>query len=214
MVGMITAVLVCWAGSAQAVYIGQAAEEDAAAQPRYKEGELIVKFKKSAADSLEMQLGEGRTPDQLKVSASLDELGRKYKVKKIGPVIKNFKGKRKRIENLKKKDRNSLTKKERHLLRRLKRAPKGMKVPDLGRIYKIELAPGQSAPLAMAEYWQDPDVEYAQLNYMVSLDVTEPNDPNYQPEQWALNNDACDYPIPGGGSESGTAGCDVNAPEA
>lgn len=121
MVAMITAVFVCAVDLAEAVYPGPAP-----GGPTYKEGELIVKFKKAAADSLEMQLGQGKGPGQLKLSASLDKLGRKYKVKKVEPVIKNFKAKRQRIENLKKKDKNKLTKQEKHLLKRLKRAPKGM----------------------------------------------------------------------------------------
>jgi len=110
------------------------------------------------------------------------------------------------------KDEALLTGRERHLVQRLKRAPKGAKVPDLGRIYTIELKPGQSAPLAAVAYNRDTDVEYAELNYAIYL-FAEPNDPNY-PKQWALNNEGQDYPIPGGSTESGTEGCDVNAPEA
>lgn len=67
--------------------------------------------------------------------------------------------------------------------------------------------------MAVAAYIQDTDVEYAELNYIYTFAKT-PDDPNYQPEQWALNNDACEFPVPGGGSERGTAGCDMNAPEA
>jgi subtilisin family serine protease len=181
--------------------------------PEHKPGEIIVKFKKDVADSLEEQLLAGKGIGSIKLSAALDELRRKYKVKKIEPLIKNFKAKRQRMEDLKKKDQAKLTKKERHLLKRLKRAPKGAKVPDLGRIYRIGLESGQSAPAALAKYKQNPDVEYAQLNYLQSLHLT-PNDPNYYPEQWALHNDSQWYPVPGGGSKSGTTGCDANAPEA
>ncbi|MHC4500935.1 MAG: S8 family serine peptidase, partial [Planctomycetota bacterium] len=74
--------------------------------------------------------------------------------------------------------------------------------------------PGGSAARAAAEYNKDPDVEYAELNYVVSILVTEPNDPNYYPEQWALHNDGSPHPIPGGNTVSGTADCDIDAPEA
>ncbi|MHC4620635.1 MAG: S8 family serine peptidase, partial [Planctomycetota bacterium] len=132
----------------------------------------------------------------------------------IRPIFKNFKAKRQRMQALLKNDKVSATSKERRLLRRLKRAPKRAKVPDLGRIYKIDLAPGQSAARAAAEYNKDPDVEYAELNYLVSIAVTEPNDPNYYPEQWALHNDGTAHPIPGGNTAAGTPDCDIDAPEA
>ena len=64
------------------------------------------------------------------MSQSLDNINRKYNVRKIRPIIKNFKSQRQRMKNLVKKDKATLTKKEKHLLRRLKRAPKGAKVPE------------------------------------------------------------------------------------
>jgi subtilisin family serine protease len=217
MLTVVVVVLVCWAGWASGLQIAQDAGDQVSpampGQPGYKEGELIVKFRKSAADSLESQLGQGKAPGQLMVSASLDELGRKYKVKKVAPVIKNFEAKRQRLENLKVKDKSKLTKQEKHVLRRLKRAPAGAKVPDLGRIYVIELEPGQSAPAAVAQYQTDPDVEYAELNYMVSVSSTEPNDPCYG-VQWALASTGQAYPIPDGNTKSGTVDCDIDANEA
>ncbi len=180
--------------------------------PVYKPGEIIVKFKKGAAEILEEQLSKGETPGELKLSTSLDDLSRRYKVKKIKPLIKGFKAERQRIRGLLEKDKASLTKREEHLVRRLKRAPKGAKVPELDRIYKIELEEGQSAEQAVAEYKKNPDVEYAELNYIVYA-ATSPNDPYYN-VQWALNNTGQPYPISGGGTDSGTLGADINAPEA
>ena len=225
-VGMILAVLVCCMWAVRGVDFSiegnrDYLQDDAALleleapvpQPSYKDGEVIVKFKEAVADSLEKQSGKGKAVGTIKLSPSLEKINRKYKVSKIKPIIKNFKAKRQRMKDLVKKDKATLTKREKHLLRRQKRAPKGAKVPDLGRIYKIELGSGQSAPQAVAEYKRDPDVEYAELNYIVSICAT-PNDPNYYPEQWALHNDGSDYPVPGGGTESGTDDCDIDAPEA
>ena len=76
---------------------------------------------------------------------ALEKLGRKYKLRNIEPVVKDFKAKRRRMKDLLGKDEAALTKKEKHLLQRLGRAPKGAKVPELGRIYRIKLGPGQSA---------------------------------------------------------------------
>jgi len=108
-----------------------------------------------------------------------------------------------------------LSQKEKHILRRLKRAPKDVKIPTLDRIYKLELEPdeGQSLEEAVAAYRNNQDIEYAELNYIVSIDLA-PNDPLY-PLQWPLDNVGQDYPASGKYNlPPGTAGCDVNAPEA
>lgn len=226
-VGMVVAVLLCCIGASRGVDLGmdgnrEFLQEDdnllgleaVPEQPVYKPGEVIVKFKQPVADSLEEQIGKGKAVGTLKLSPSLEKISRKYNVKKIKPIIKNFKAKRQRMQDLVRKDKTTLTKREKHLLRRLKRAPKGAKVPDLGRIYKIELEPGQSAVQAAAEYTDDPDVEYAELNYIFSICSTEPNDPCY-PVQWPLANTGQIYPESGSHREPpGTPDCDIDANEA
>jgi subtilisin family serine protease len=184
--------------------------------PKYVPNEILVKFRKPVADGLEEQLLERKAVRALTLSPSLDALNYEHYVADIKPVIKNFKAKRSRIEALWQKDESLLTKREKHLLQRLKRAPAGAKVPELDRIYKltVQLEPGQSLEDAVEEYNNDPDVEYAELNYIYSLFSTEPNDPNYYPEQWGLSNTGQSYPIPGGGTESGTSDCDIDANEA
>ena len=186
--------------------------DDKVRVPAYKPGEIIVKFKQGAAETLEKQLSKGETVGALKVSSSLDELRWRHRVKKITPLIKGFRAERQRMSGLLKKDKASLTKRERRLVRRLERAPKGARVPDLDRIYKIELEEGQSAEQAVAEYKLNPDVEYAELNYIVHIADT-PDDPYYN-LQWALNNTGQSYPVGGGGSNSGTVDADIDAPEA
>jgi parallel beta-helix repeat protein/predicted outer membrane repeat protein len=183
-------------------------EEDA-----YKEGELIVKFKRPVSDTLEQQLaGKAKLSNPI-LSASLDGLNRKHKVRVIEPVFKDFKAGRERMSNLLNKDAKLLSSDEKRLLRRQQRAPKGAKAPELDRIYKITLEPGQSAEQAVADYSRDPAIEYAELNYIVSISLT-PNDPNY-PVQWALNNTGQMYPASGNyRNPPGRAGCDVNAPQA
>jgi subtilisin family serine protease len=167
-----------------AVIGGVSAPDGASA---YAPNDIIVKFRSAVADSLEWQLELKKPPGGLRLSARLDELNVRYGVREVKAVFKDFKKHRRRMEALATKDTRLLTKKERHLLGRLKRAPKGAKVPDLSRIYKLELdlQPGQSVEEVLAAYNADPDVEYAELNYMVSTNLT-PNDPLYG-EQWALN---------------------------
>ncbi len=114
-------------------------------EPNYKPDEIIVKFDKAVADSLAEQLAQGVPIETLTLTESLDNLNREYKARKIEAVFKNFYADRQRIEALLQSDEAILTKRERHLVRRLRRAPEGAVVPDLGRIYKLEFEPGQAA---------------------------------------------------------------------
>ncbi len=101
--------------------------------PAYVPNEIIIKFHEPIADNIEKQLEVKGMTNELKLSKKLDELNRRYRVKRIKPLFKNFKKKRQRIKTLLKKDRALLTEREKRNLRRLRRAPKGAKVPELGR---------------------------------------------------------------------------------
>jgi subtilisin family serine protease len=187
---------------------------DASKQPNYKAGEIIVKFKKPVADAVEQQLAGKTLSKKLKLTKSLDNLNGKHKVKSIEPMFKDFKANQEQMKNILKKNPKMLGSKEKGISKRMQRAPKGAKVPELGRIYKVKLEDGQSAAEAVKQYNADPDVEYAELNYVVSAFVTEPNDSNYSPEQWALNNTGQLHPIPSGKISSGKPDADIDAPEA
>jgi len=131
------------------------------ALPQYVPNEIIVKFKANVVDVFEQEIvTKGKLQSNPSFPASLDRLNKKYKVKKFTQIFKNFKKDRERLETLKQKEESLLTKKERHLLRRLKRAPKDAKIPDLSGIYKLKL----NGPVeeAAAEYSEDPSVDYAQ----------------------------------------------------
>jgi len=71
-------------------------------------------------------------------------------------------------------------------------------VPNLER---VKLAAGMSVKDAVVSYMQDPNVEYAEPNYLRYPKSTVPNDPYFNPQQWALNNT--------GTFASGTAGADI-----
>jgi hypothetical protein len=148
--------------------------------------EIIVKFRRNAAASIEKSLAESTTGSNLVLIDSLGELNKKYSIREAQSLFKNFRKKREEIKALLKKDKALLNKKEKRYLTRLKRAQKGAGIPELDRIYKlqIKLEAGQSLQGAVAAYNNNPDVEYAELNYIVSINTT-PNDPLY-PLQWSL----------------------------
>ncbi|MHC4110148.1 MAG: S8 family serine peptidase [Planctomycetota bacterium] len=174
-----------------------------------------MKFRRNAADSIEKSLAESTTPSNLLLIDSLEELNQKYRIRDAQVLFKNFRKKREETKALLSKDKALLNRKEKRILARLKRAPKGAVIPELERIYKlrIKLEAGQSIQGAVAAYNNNPDVEYAELNYIVSINAT-PNDPLY-PLQWSLNNTGQMYPESGKyKTPPGTPDCDIDAPEA
>ena len=198
-----------------AIYSASVSAATAQPQQNYAENQIIVKFRRPVTDTLETKLAEGVSASELSMSRSLDRLNKKYRLRKAKPLFKNFRENRQHINAMLKKDRAFLTKKEKHILKRLNRAPRGAKVPELDRIYTLEvdLEAGQSLEDAVAAYNSDPDVEYAELNYIVSICKT-PNDPLY-PIQWPLNNTGQMYPESGDDNPPpGTPDCDIDAPQA
>ncbi len=181
----------------------------------YVPDEIIVKFKNNAAITLEEKILTGSGVAQLELSGSLDKLNKKFRLRNVKPVFKNFKTHRRRLNALLKKDKALLTKREKRILQRLKRADEKAAVHALDRIYKLQLdlEPDQSIQQVLAAYNRDPSVEYAELNYIVSVCKT-PDDPLY-PLQWPLNNTGQDYPESGYyNPPPGTPDCDIDAPEA
>jgi subtilisin family serine protease len=90
----------------------------------------------------------------------------------------------------------------------------GTSSPGLDRIYKLEVELQGNRSIEETLDWlrQDPDVEYAELNYVVTADSV-PNDPFY-PMQWALNNHGQAFPSQAGGFLTGTPGADISVEEA
>jgi len=161
-----------------------------AAPRRCVPNEIIVKFRGTAANIIERQLqlhDSAGNPNFLPLSYHLASLNKKYRLNRIKPLLKDFRSRQLNLEPLKGADGRFPAKKQKRILERLKRVPKIAKVPDLGNIYKIQLncESRQSLEEALAEYRNNPDVEYAELNYIVSADSI-PNDPLHA-DQWALS---------------------------
>jgi len=165
----------------------------------YIPNEIIVKFRDTPH-----QLSFGKSPDLDEAESidtgsigagprSLDELNARYNVREIKPLfpapIEPVSGlSPSRMAALASQDNwcGVTQKKEEHILRRLTRAPKDARVPDLSKIYKLKLdcEPEQSLQEVVQAYQNNPNVEYAELNYIVSIDLTA-DDPFYR-SQWSL----------------------------
>ena len=142
---------------------------------RYVSNQITVKFKSSFADSLRNQISAQDSINLFNLTSNLTELDRRYRIKKISPLIKS------RVRSIAPLDipRPSWPRihgLETHVTRQ----------PDLDRIYKIELdlQTGQTIEDVLLTYNNDPNVEYAEPDYYVTVDSA-PNDPmNFA--QWSL----------------------------
>jgi subtilisin family serine protease len=149
--------------------------------------EIIVKLRETADSVAREQQGSDQSAYGSSSARGLQELNARYPVRQIKPLVENFQQKQEQLKSLQKKNAALLTAKQKRILARVARAAKGVKVPDLGRMYKIELdgRPGLSIEEVLQAYRSNPNVEYAERNYIVSASFV-PDDPLYS-TQWALD---------------------------
>jgi len=90
-------------------------------------------------------------------------------------------------------------------------AVRGVKVEDLisaNKLMRVQLLSKQSVESALAQLQNNPDVEFAQPNFIYHATTTVPNDP-YFTQQWDLSNTAqvAPSPSPSAGSHCTDALC-------
>jgi subtilisin family serine protease len=152
----------------------------------YVPNEIIVKFHESAGDTIEKQLyNSADVPNFSPLSTRPKSLNAKFRVSRIKPLLQNFQ--KRQLPLRSPGQENSKSRAQQRIFKRLRRAPAKTKVPNLGRIYKIQIEAGSRQVLeeALDEYRSNPDVEYAEFNYIVSINSI-PNDPLH-PDQWSFS---------------------------
>ncbi|MBI4649966.1 S8 family serine peptidase, partial [Candidatus Desantisbacteria bacterium] len=145
----------------------------------YVPGELIVKFKGNKVDIIVSEINEEKKSEgKIASISSLSTLNKKYKVKKIVPLFKSLKTSSKIInsEEKAKEIKNKFAKRSHRQL-------KLDKVPKLEHIYTLSLDKEIDVKNAALEYSKDPNIEYAEPNYIYYAEYI-PNDPSYA-SQWA-----------------------------
>lgn len=153
-------------------------------QRRFVPDEIIVKFRTPVLDADGGTNGSsvGAKPS---LSRDLRNPRRWYRVRETMPLLKECERHKTEVQPNRAQDQSRLARMQKLLLRR-QRATAGTTAPDLGRAYRIRLDLGadQSLEEALAAYRSRPDVEYAELNPVISICAL-PDDPLYA-EQWAL----------------------------
>ena len=135
---------------------------------------IIVKFKSSFSQTLQNQFSSQERFGRLNLSSDLTQLNEQYHVKKISPLIRNI---QKIINSNGNKRSLSLASPD---------SSRENMFYELTRIYTIEmdLQSGQTVRQALEEYRDNPNIEYAEPDYYVTIDSA-PNDPmNFS--QWSF----------------------------
>ncbi len=166
--------------------------------PRFVPGQILVKFRDEAdiGEAAE-ELSRRREPFKTITNTSaLDSLNERFRVKKMERLFGSkdggdFKGRVLNQEiagDLREKEKEKYLQKvestRQRFFERTDRIPEGVEIPYLNHIYRVEFEDSEVDVVeASAAYAEDPDVEYAEPNYLRHLCFT-PNDALFS-EQWA-----------------------------
>ena len=162
--------------------------EEAARDDQFVPDEIIIKLKSSAAEISVVQDSRGYAKTGL---PSLDESLRQFKVKKMNRIAGARKESLLRNQKFKRKDNKGRSR----ILNKRNR---------LEGIHKLELERGTDIWQAIDRFQSDDNIEYAEPNYIYTVDATIPNDLDFN-LQWGLHNT---------GQTGGTPDADIDAPEA
>jgi len=154
--------------------------------PRYNPGRIIVKFRENIAQSLRQQSGQRLLVDRLQLTQSLDKINRKHKLKRFRPLVRTRPGITRQSRLKPTPTSRFFRKREIRTKKRDTQLADKARSVGLDRIFELELEPSpeQSIEQILHEYAADPDVEYAEPDYIVTADII-PNDPLLD-ELWGL----------------------------
>ncbi|MBN1832350.1 MAG: S8 family serine peptidase [Deltaproteobacteria bacterium] len=167
---------------------------------RFVPGEILIKFKEDAdigaiAEELSRRKETFRTVTK---TSTLDTLNDRFRVKKMERLIRskeerNLKGlilnqetASEIRESAKKRFLKQVDSARQKFPMRSNRIPEGVEIPYLNHIYRVEFEEEVDVREASRAYAEDPDVEYAEPNYLAYMSYT-PSDPLFL-EQWAHQN--------------------------
>ncbi len=166
--------------------------------PRFVPGQILIKFRDEAdiGEAAE-ELSRRKEPFKtITTTSALDSLNERFRVKKMERLFGSkdggdFKGRVLNQEiagDLREKATEKFLQKvestRQRFSERTNRIPEGVEIPYLNHIYRVEFEDLEVDVIeASAAYAEDPDVEYAEPNYLTHLCFT-PTDALFS-EQWA-----------------------------
>jgi subtilisin family serine protease len=168
--------------------------------PRFVPGEILIKFKEDAnIGAIAQELSRRKEPFRTVTKTStLDTLNDRFRVKRMERLFRskerrNLEGlilNQETVSELRKSAKKSFLKRidsaRQGFPERAERVPEGMETPYLSHIYRVEFEEEVDVMEASRTYAEDPDIEYAEPNYLVHMSYT-PTDALFL-EQWAHQN--------------------------
>lgn len=121
-------------------------------------GEVIVRLRPQAGERLAEALRAGRPATRTGI-AWFDALGARFGLSAIEPVFGVV------------QDPETV---RRRFPARARRAPAGSQAPDLEHVYRLRFSPDIIPQAAAAAYGAQPEVEYAQPNYLATIQQPAP----------------------------------------
>ncbi len=131
--------------------------------PAFVDSEIIIKLKSEQETPVRL----GANNHIITGIPSLDILHKRFEVSQMQSILQGSKMPRADLPEKAKQMRKSLQ-----------------------RIYKIKLGKGTDVLQAMAEYQNDPNIEFAEPNYLQYTQATQPNDPSYGTQRYFARIDA------------------------
>ena len=164
------AILLCFGG----VVYGVVSNDAAGQEPEYVPGEILVKFKEGADPQTVLQslnLESANVSRVHSIKPAVAKFKKDYKLEKTEDGWYSFLGKNyKEVSDIQNIPDEEVFK-EAYI-----KMPDAEK--DIYRSYKLKLAEGLSVPEAIGKLRENPDVEYAEPNYIRKIQAA-PNDPYY-----------------------------------
>ncbi len=175
--------------------VGIAQERDKGGRDHPASGELaattpkrlIIKLREGVDTCLSCQLMHGRNLGQLVPGSRLDELNRRYDVRRARPLFRTH------AAGLEPERASAATARRARVAERFQartqRAPRGAVAPDLSRTYVLELRRRPDMDAVANAYAADPAVEYCEPDRVVRAAFS-PNDPFFSSQgSWGQNFD-------------------------
>jgi len=179
------------------------AEDHPARSPKmfsFVPGEILIKFKDDAdIGEIAQELSRRREPFKtITKTSTLDILNDRFRVKKIERLFRSKDGRNLKgltlnqetasefRESAKKRFLKQIDSARQGFPKRANRVPEGVEIPYLNHIYRVEFEEEVDVMEASRTYAKDPDIEYAEPNYLAYTSHT-PSDALFL-EQWAHQN--------------------------
>ena len=182
--------------------LGNAEEHSArtSKMPRFVPGEILIKFKDDAdIGEIAEELNKRREPFKtITKTSTLDILNDRFRVKRIERLFRSGDGRDLKgltlnqetasefRESAKKRFLKQVDSTRKRFPKRTDRIPEAVEIPYLNHIYRVELEEEVDVMEASRVYTEDPDIEYAEPNYLAHTSHT-PSDALFF-EQWAHQN--------------------------